>query len=602
MAFLSPLGLLGLLVVPVLVALSLWRRRRREVVTSSLLLWRQVAEARRPMPAAQRRRRTDPLLVLRIAVALALTGALSGLALVRTETQGRRFVLVLDRSASMGALRPDGSTRFRAGKDAWLKLSRGMGPGDELRTVRVPRFIRQRRTADTAAFTTGIVLLDDWTTDVPVEPNQFLAVVRDEAGRWPDAHIIAVTDQEAQDLPSNASVIATGGPADNRGIVAFAARRRRDGRHEVLVRVANAGEKAANVRIRLLADDRSLGDHTLLVSARGQAHTIFEADLTAVRVLHATLAGSDALAADDRAWLARRVGPIRVALVGDPSIPLRRALAAVGDVEVVQFAEPPDAGVPQGCTLAVYYHAVPRTLTGGTIAVVAPGAAVGQLQVAQEKEQAKLTSVERRDPLMKAVELDGVKLGAVRKVAAPAGFEALARAGEVPLIGRWREAETTVIYVGIDPAPSECDWALKASFPIFWANVGEAAAGGRRGEFSSVRPGELCRLPDMKEPVTVRGAGIEPFPVAGGVFRPERVGLYRAKAQDGREIPVAVSLLSEHETMEAGSGVTILPKALPSATVAAAAVVRRLDGWLALLGLLLVLAHGWATAKAKREA
>ena len=53
MTWLHPWGLLGLLAVPALIALSLWRRQRREAVASSLLLWRQVADLRRTARATR---------------------------------------------------------------------------------------------------------------------------------------------------------------------------------------------------------------------------------------------------------------------------------------------------------------------------------------------------------------------------------------------------------------------------------------------------------------------------------------------------------------------------------------------------------------------
>jgi len=108
--------------------------------------------------------------------------------------------------------------------------------------------------------------------------------------------------------------------------------------------------------------------------------------------------------------------------------------------------------------------------------------------------------------------------------------------------------------------------------------------------------------------VAVRGAGTaggatveDPRGVRrrlfGGAFRPERVGLYRVRA-GGATTPLAVSLLSRDETLAAG--VEARPPSDPWERAAAsrgptatAAVAWRMGGWLALVALCLVLAHGW---------
>ncbi|NQT51063.1 BatA domain-containing protein [bacterium] len=581
MTLLAPWGLLGLLAVPALVALSLWRRRRRESVASSLLLWRQVADARRQLPASRRQRRLDPLLVLRIAIALALTGALSGLAWVRADARRRHVALVLDRSASMAA-RQGAATRRAQAQGQLLRLV-GTSPHDVVHLLPVPLPDGSGADED-RTLADRLSSLPD--THAAVAPADLLAAARDATARWPEAPVIVATDQKLQGLPPGARLLAVGGPADNRGIVAFAARQRRDGQHEVLVRVANAGQQQATVQVELRADDAPIAQRPLTIAAGEQNQAIFEARLGDATVLHARLDGSDALSADDEAWLARRGGRTQVALVGEPCLPLRRALEAVDDVDVVE-----QHGAPSGqAGLAVYYRTVPATLAGGTVVVVAPQSAVGQLRVAEETVPAKLTDSSPRDPLMTAVDLAHTDLGAVRRVALPQGFETLAASGPTPLIGRWREGDTTLIYVGIDPAT--CNWPLHPSFPIFWANVVREAAAVRRTEFAAARPGQLCTLLANSRRTTVRGP--DGLPQEGrGVFRPERVGLYRATSDDGRKASLAVSLLSERETMEAGSGAMAPLDSLPASAATATSEARRLDSWLVLAALALILAHGW---------
>ena len=538
MTWLYPLGLLGLLAVPAVIVLSLWRWRRRDVAVPSLMLWRGLAAAARQAPRSRRRRRVDPLLVLRVAVAVALAGALCGLAWVRPERVARRLVIVADLSASMAARRPDGRTRWQACADELRALIDRAGADGRVTVVPLPpptlSFVRQRDS--------GLATLADLAPQsASLEPSELVNAAANALRGHPGALVVVATDRQIEGLPEGIHVLAKGDASDNLGIVAFAEARRPGGGHEVLVGVASASAGEMSVEVTLLGDGRELGRQRSTVPARGRVSVVFDVPIGSVAELAARLEGGDALPLDDRAWLRRSPRPARVALLGEPSPALRRALAAQEGVTVVEAAsgavEPPDGA------LAVYYRSVPSRLDRGRIVVVAPSQSVGSLRLAGEAEVGEGAVVAPRDPLMAAVRLDGVRVGPAARLLAPPGFETLARAGDVPLIGRWREGEAEAVYVGIDPARST--WPLSPSFPIFWAN---ATAWG--------------------------GAGATCFAASG--------------------------LLDPAETQAVGDE-TWLPEGLATelAPRTQATVARRLTGWLAIVGLALVVAHGWLAARAQ---
>ena len=568
MSWLYPLGLLGLLAVPVLVALSLWRRQRREVAVSSLLLWRDVAGESKDTPKSQRRRRVDPLLVLRVAVALLLTAALCGLSWLRTTPRRRTVVLVLDTSASMATRRPDGRTRWEACRDRLVDLVGRLSSGD--RVVMVDVLGRLTHTALPAAAAQALREVAPLAASVP--KDQLVAAATAERRSDEQAIVLVATDSpDLPGLPEGIHVVAAGGPTDNRGIVAFAARQRRDGAHEILVGIANASREASQSQVVLSADGVELGRQPIELPPRGRGQAIHEASLTDVAALEAALSTGDALAADDRAWLLRRTRPVRVALIGEPSQALRRALAAQDGVEVVEAAGTGEGRVAAEADLAVYYRAVPTAFDARRIVVVAPRADVGGLRLLGTAPAAAAAVEAARDPLMSAMTLDGVSVGRAARLTAPPGFDVLARAGAAPLIGRWREGAASVVYVGIDPALS--DWPLTPSFPIFWANVvAEASGDVGRGSFGCSRPGD---------------PGI-----------PLQVGLLEVKTPDGGTRRVAASLLAEAETTTIGDDRSVGPAILGEGEPAGrAAVARRLTGGLALAGLALVVAHGWLAGR-----
>lgn len=646
MTLLYPLGLLALVAVPVLVALSLWRWRRREVEVSSLLLWREVAAAWAQAPQTRRRRQLDPLVLVRVGVGLALAAALCGPVWLRPARLARRLVVVLDRSASMAARRPDGSTRWRAARDELLKLLIRLDAADRIELVALPPPADRAMPPELDPQEARSLLLAIEPSDAAVETRELVRAAAEALGRRPGAEVLIVTDGAVAGLPAGVRVLATGAPAHNRGIVAFATRPlpapsrgegpapgkpegRDGGREQVLVVVANAASGPASATVTLLADRREVARRALSLEPGGRQHAAFEARLDGAAVLEARLDGSDGLPCDDRAWLARRPDRVRVAWVGDECYFLRRALAVQSGVEVVEPAEPPADAPPRGCDLAVYYRAVPRRLAGGPVVVVAPAGEVGGLRPGPPVAARRASVVAPRDPLMAAVDLSGLALTRVPKPELPADFQTLAVADGsapgaadgsapgaaegpapggaegAPIIGRWRAPiagsggrGARLVYVGLDPAASH--WPLDPSFPIFWSNVVATLSGrqGGLGGFASERPGDLIAVGEgegearLVEPDGARRA------VAGGVFRPEKAGLYRVAAGP-TERAVAVSLLSEGETLAAGSEARppvdfLAPRPVGAASVAAAG---RLAGWVAAAGLLLVVLHAWLAAR-----
>ncbi|MBM4034221.1 MAG: hypothetical protein FJ291_20935 [Planctomycetes bacterium] len=602
MSILHPLGVLALAAVPVLVALSLWRWRRREAVVSSLLLWREVAAAWRQAPHARRRRHADPLLLVRVAVALVLAGALCAPVWLRPSPRARRLAIVLDRSASMAALRPDGKSRWRACRDELLKLLVRLDAADRVDIVAVPPPANRTIPSELDGQAAASVLLSLEPSEAPVAPRELARAATDAASRHPGASVVVATDAPIEGLPPGASLLATGAPLDNLGITAFAARPvggasvPREAQHEVLVTVANASARPASTTLVLLADTREVARRSVSLPPGGREPVIFDVRLAAASALEARLIGTDGLGADDRAWLARSARRTRIAWVGDESYFLRRALAVQEGVELVDLPGPPAEAVPRGFDLAVYHRAVPRALTRGSVVAVAPGAAVGGLRPGPPVAVGPASLTAPNDPLLAAVRLDGVALGSVPRPVLPAGFTTLVAVGGVPAIGRWREGEARLLYVGADPAAG--DWALHPSFPIFWANVVAATAerGMESAGFASVRPGELVPV-GTNGGVAVEEPGGARRPVAGGAFRPERTGLYRLVRGKVSQ-PIAVSLLSEGETLAPGAEARPAsdPLGAQGETVGLA-IAWRLEGWLALLTLALVLIHACLAAK-----
>lgn len=125
--FTTPIGLLGLLALPAILAVHLFRRRFRPRTVSALFLWAAVGAD----PAAGRRReplRRSASLLLELLAALLLALALAG---PRWGGAGQQphIVAIVDGTASMGALDSSGDSGLAKAKKA-LAAAVGRLPGN----------------------------------------------------------------------------------------------------------------------------------------------------------------------------------------------------------------------------------------------------------------------------------------------------------------------------------------------------------------------------------------------------------------------------------------------------------------------------------------
>jgi hypothetical protein len=134
MMFMTPLGLLALLAIPVIVAIHLFRRRFPVRTVAGLFLWRSL----RQVPEGGGRISRLPVttsLLLECLVALALALILAG-ARLSSAGVSRHLVVLLDDSASMAAINARGeSARDRAVQRVMAEVDR-LGPGGRVTLVR----------------------------------------------------------------------------------------------------------------------------------------------------------------------------------------------------------------------------------------------------------------------------------------------------------------------------------------------------------------------------------------------------------------------------------------------------------------------------------
>lgn len=590
--------------VPALLVLYLLKLRRRPLRVTSTMLWES---ATKDLQANEPLRWLKPSLLFLLH--LAILGLLAG-ALGRPVARGgggdlHRVVLLLDRSASMGATdMEDGSTRLDAAKKrASALVDSWRGSGREMALVTFA--------SDAAAITRftaspGLIrdaLREVRVTDQPADLERALELVRALAGRTAEdsggptpLSVVLLSDGsfETQDPLSLPGVQLRFEPVtprenatDNVAIVHASARR--DPKDPAVVRVfgrlAGTLPEPVSVPVTLSLDGVALQRRVVEVPERGKSvGVVFEAPISGGGVATLSLGREDDLRCDDLAALV--LAPPRkpsVLLVrgdrpgakaeddGDaaPWV-LQDVLEEMGlaSLRVVSTSSAENLTLDSGekLDLLIFDGVAPSTPPAIPTICFGQSPSIPGLKATESTgPPVGVVLWDRAHPLLRAVTLDGVIATRTLKFSLdrtllPQGwsFAELVQGPDAPLMLFAESKGVGHVLVGFSPADS--NWPLQFSFPVFLANAVDALTLRAEGDIGrSVTTTQAARIRASGGPGAVvfkgpTGSGsdreIEGEPLDGwlsvGVL--EHAGVYTTDSPRAQDKVVAVNLFHEHES------------------------------------------------------
>jgi hypothetical protein len=607
------LALLGLLVPLVLLYVLKIRREQRRV--PSVWLWRS---AERDLLAKQPFRRFFPYFSL-ILEALALASL--ALAFARPLRRGGQLdslhlAIVIDTSASMGTVGPDGRTRIELAREAARALSRQLAPGADALVIeagREPRVVSplERDPKRIEAALDRVKL-----AEVEGDLGRALGLASDHLRSHPGtSRIVVVTDgalahPEAfavASLPTD--VVRVGAPADNVGVVRADVARSSEAsgrdRVQVFALVKNFGKTPRSTFVTLLPQSSTtpLASRRLELAAGEEAPVVLSFESSASDQgmgLVIDLAPEDALRADDRAYVRVPAGQhLPVVLSPKTASPwIARALASDPGIELLG-AELTALGadVPYDAFVVVE-GACPDRIPGSDFLLVNPKAgSCHGVTVGAPIERPTITSWTDGDPRLRFTSFEGVLIQRASSLVPDGPRASLVRAREGTLIADISGAGRTGTLVGFDVG--ESNWPLRASFVLFVRNLLELARNHRAGVAAGpARTGEplALRVPFDVSEVELQGPdGTRmTIPARAGVAAtpgPDRAGLYFVswKGQRPGSTLVPVNLTSALES-DLRERELPLPKGRPVVARKAADLRDSVTDWSWLLAAIALLA------------
>jgi len=599
MTLLTPLALLGLLLLPLLVALHLHRREARTIDTPSLLLWEGVGgeqaggsnrwEIQHLLPLA-----LQALVVCVLALALAQPSGASGV-------PGTR-VYVVDDGASMAAADPAPS-RLGAAESLVAHDIEGAPPGTTFALVTAVSARVVVRTADRALALRRLRALAP-VAAVPMW-RQSLTVA---AGLLParSAHLLVV-HAPGETLPAipalrgGASITVVGRSTDDQAVAILRVRCLvATTTCDVFADVRNSSDLAVRDALLIDVDGVVLGRESLDLPPRSDTNLSFAVPATR-HLIKLSLTRHDLVAANNAAWSAiPGPQPATVTVVGDArhTAAVVRALASLPAVHVVTRTPAQFKGggtaLAGPLVLAGWMPPGPLPATPSlllidppTIPGSPPPGVLGGATVSGE---------DTASPLLDGVDLTSLDVpqGTGEQFSLPEGLRPVVWAADGPLLAAGIQQGRRVAVLTFDPSTSTLG-QLNA-FPLLIGNVLRWSASWAP---STAAPGDRVALdvppttttievarrsaprgaPTIVQRITPTGTRVDVEVAAPGIYTLTERGRWGTRSGD-----VAVNTGA---AMEAGASAA-LDVPIPAAAIAPSSAARSADWW-PWLGLLAAL-------------
>ena len=593
--------------VPLLLLLYFLKLKRREQVVSSTLLWKRAVQDLQVNAPFQKLRR-NILLLLQLLMLLAILLAIAGPILSLLASGADRYVLLIDRSASMSATDVEPSRleaakeqakifveslhagsffsladksdqtmviafdshakvmcNFTADKQQLLGAIEAITPGDDLSSLAEP-----------------IVVARAFAQSPGVEANNLSAE--------DPAQLVLFSDGQIRDLDqivaSSDELIfhCIGQSAENVAITAMQARRSYENPEEVHVfaTVANYSDAPISRDIQLSVNSNVRKVRTVTIPARrndgpsnanmpGRVAVDFSlsyAEAGVLEVRHLPSVGGsgsmqDCLISDDTTWaILSPPKKLSVLLVTNGNSVLESALQAcmLAQLELKTPAEF-DAmdhmalGIDQPYDFIVLDNHAPATLPKCRYLIFGRPPEGIDVTISRQVENQVLVDWRTKHPVLKHVNLMNLFAARCYEMALPRDADVLAEFNETPAIAIVRRNGSVFLLAGFDVL--ESNWPFEPGFVLFCYNAASflGTQVGRNQE-NNLRVGEPIVVEglDAETVAKIDGPGISGEEIAssaaGSIRFPGtgRVGPYSLSIQDQPVRLFAVNLLDPRES------------------------------------------------------
>lgn len=529
MSFLNPLGLLGMISLPLIIGLHLFFERKQHFDVSSLVLWSFLDKKSHGSKPRRIKLSWLLLLDLLVAAAISLAFAQPQIKLPALFGQGRQVIILVDTSTSMLAvdLAP---SRFAAAKADLIELIGGVESQSAIAVIALGNdveLVGDTSEISRATLTKRISELTAGGSGFQLQAGLALAEATLEFEQGVEVHIFTdgafdLADAWEYELPIDWHFYGKAWP--NQAVTDLQMLKNSEGVYQLYANILNHSTDESVHQIRVIEDGVEVhrAEVKLLPdSSQPYALTLHrEPDY-----LHVELSGSDPLLEDNSAgigyWSEKKLS---VALVAAKPGALERALRAIPDLDLTVI-DPLEYRDSARFNLTVFREFLPADWPAGSILVFDPPSGSDLLQVRGVNLINQPLEI-HYGPITGDIDFAGVRWQESRAIPLwQSEFDPLVAAGEIPLLLQ-AELPTGNLLVFL-PELTVGNLTMHPSFPLLISNVVET-----NREFQveqSYLIGETIKFPQISLPegiTIIDPAGISTLLDNKGEFELRQFGRY----------------------------------------------------------------------------
>jgi Ca-activated chloride channel family protein len=396
------------LIIP-LVAFYFLKLRRNRLEISSLLLWQQVLQDSRVNSPFQRFKRNILLLLQLLLLCLLIFAAMDPFILGRSS--GIKLPVMVDCSASMGALDESGKTRLDIVKEKLTKLINNKKDEQELAIISFDKTAQRR-----CSFTSNKQILLETVErlevkDVEGEIEEALKVTQAMTKSSQFGEVLLYTDGNIKNVPSfnlpfklNYQQVGRQQSA-NIGITQLSARRSGTSSWIVFVQLDCTLGYSESSTVQIFQNDKKIGEERVLPGENSRERISFRVDGSKPSLIKVVLkpSGKDSLSSDNSAFLNLKLARPLSVYVSENHDLILKILESISGLQIVSKDAPiidlvitdkkEDMDIPCICLLSFGF--IPDDLEG---------------IFTENSEQSKIIDWERSDLLLQHVSFSDILL------------------------------------------------------------------------------------------------------------------------------------------------------------------------------------------------
>ncbi|HZE97049.1 MAG TPA: VWA domain-containing protein [Planctomycetota bacterium] len=599
MTLLNPWALFWLAAAAPVVLMYFLKLKRRKVPVSSTWLWsRSIQDIR--VNAPFQKLRSSLLLFLQLLLILIAAFTLSDPIGRTTAPEERRWVLLIDRSASM-QMKDVKPSRLDKARETAKAILQGCGPRDEVMVVAFSNRaqVLTPLTSDRNAVERAIDAIEP--ADTVTRIQEAYRIAASAVQPYKARTIVILSDGRFEPIQTSSEQIdlryvPIGGEARNAAVTAIEVKRpqKADDPYTVFAQLDLFAKEETEVPVELHVNGELKAVKKVKMAPNSSGAVLFDVTKPEPQIVEVKITLDDDLDADNRAWAVVRPDRPRLLVAGPGNFFLDKALAQVRDMDAFS-AEDFSKASTGDYDIVVLNGILPDTLPEGRYLILGELPKWDGIRVEGELAQPNVIDWDRRHPVARMINFGGLYVKTAPKIVLPPFAAPIVEGPDnAPLIFSWEKGRTRAVVVAFKLL--ESDWPLRLSFPLFLSNALDWLRDDGHGQ---TRPGEALRvrLADDETQVELRGPGGRKATLKGESGRDvvygdtDRCGLYTVTRKKGEQ-RIALNLL---DPLESRGEVAKEIKTVAGQVTAGSAVppiVRPYWRWLA-LGVFVLLLAEW---------